>query len=138
MAAFFCMTLPVTETKESISVSPICICTVSVKQIESDSLWFAPQLKASIAVLKLHSSCLYPPLVALHVSSRSHPSSSLHCFCTSLYLPSAVSSVYPRDTRSLLFNIVFYPLISLTVFHSETPCLSCSMLVSAAEGNGVL
>ena len=90
-----------TETKECVylCVRPICICTVFVRQIGNDSQWFAPEPKASIAILELHPSHLYLSLVGPPVDSHTHPSSPLHWFFTSLPCAVSSSSTYLKVTQ---------------------------------------
>lgn len=112
----FSACLLVTETKEDICVCPICICTVFVKQIGSDSRWFTQQPKASIVILKPHFSPLYLSPLFHPVDSHMHPSSPLHWFCRSSALPVLLSLVYLRDTQFVLFKVVFLiTLVSLAV-----------------------
>lgn len=110
----FSACLLVTETKEDICVRPICICTVFVKQIGSDSRWFTQQPKASVVILKPHFSPLYLSPVFHPVYSHMHPSSPLHWFCRSSALSVLLSLVYLRDTQFVLFKVVFFNHPNLT------------------------
>lgn len=126
----------VTETKEGVCVSPI---TVFIKQIGNDFWWFTPQPKASIAILKLFKTLLFICLLPLFLSAHTpiHPHLLIDFAHPRLSLSLLLSSAYLRDTRFLLFNVVFAKLISPAVSRSLSApfCSSRSMPMSAAVGN---
>lgn len=123
VAAFLCMPLLVTETKEGICVCPICICTVFVKQIESDSWWFEPQPQPGF-----YRNFKTALLLSLSVSSlflSTHIPIRLHLFID-FARPWLFLSFYPQFTREILnfssltlfFCFVFFiTLVSLAVSH---------------------
>lgn len=129
-AAFPCMQLDPCQRKKKkkekkkcvcLCVCPICTCTVFVRQNRSDSQWFAPQPKASITILELHSSHLYLSLVYLPVNSHTHQSLPLHWFCTSLPCGALLlSSLFTWEILHFslylhLFNIFFFFFFSIAL-----------------------